>query len=270
MAAVLVAGFAYLAVDPFRSDDRFKGEPADAYDTGYGLCRQVDAGGLAEALEIESTDPDDVARHWAAGRSWGDAGIEEAAREGCFDGLSRHEPDRIPGGWGRAYLPEWSASRGHNGQCVPMKVRHLSPLAAILVAFAAVGCADNDSAEEPVPAEPSGPSTPRGSAAEAGSESDGDDYCDAIVSVVQIPVEQVRSDRAAYRDGIAAVAALSPAEHMGAWDALLAFVDDDTSERLNVAADALGEVGSDVLDRCSVNLVLEDWDVLRDYPFDVP
>lgn len=151
-----------------------------------------------------------------------------------------------------------------------MKVRHLSPLAAILVAFAAVGCADNDSAEEPIPAEPSGSSTPRESAAEAGSESDGDEYCDAIVTVVQMPVDQVRSDRASYRDGIAAVAASSPAQHVGAWEALLAFVDDDTSERLNVAADALDEVGSDVLDRCSVNLVLEDWDVLRDYPSAVP
>jgi hypothetical protein len=151
-----------------------------------------------------------------------------------------------------------------------MKARHLSPLAAILVALAAVGCAHNDSAEEPISAEPSGPSTPRESVSEAGSDSGGDEYCEAIVTVVRMDVDQVRSHRAAYREGIAAVAASSPAEHMGAWEALLAFVDDDTSERLNVAADALDEVGSDVFDRCSVNLVLEDWDVLRDYPPAVP
>ena len=108
------------------------------------------------------------------------------------------------------------------------------------------------------------------SAADPGPDRGGDEYCDAIVTVVRMPVAQVRRDPAAYRDGIAAVAAVSPAQHLGAWEALLAFVDDDTSERLNVAADALDDVGSEVLGRCSVNLVLEDWDVLRSYPSAVP
>jgi hypothetical protein len=143
-------------------------------------------------------------------------------------------------------------------------------LAAILVASAVVGCADGDSADESLSPGPSGPSTQPEAVAEAESEPDGDEYCDAIVTVVQMPVDRVRGNRAAYRGGIAAVVAASPAEHRSAWEAVLGFVDDDTSERLNVAADALDEVGSDVFDRCSVNLVLEDWDVLRGYPPAIP
>lgn len=100
----------------------------------------------------------------------------------------------------------------------------------------------------------------------AASGDGGSPYCEAIHAVVGMPEATVRSDRSAYRATIAAVIESSPPAHRSAWDALLAFIDDDSSEMLNPAADGLEEIGDAVSDECGANLVLEDWDLLRDRP----
>jgi hypothetical protein len=135
--------------------------------------------------------------------------------------------------------------------------------AAVFVALLAAGCGD---AGEPSGAESSPPSTARARAEEASPDPGEDAYCEAIEDVVRMPVDQIRRDRASYRAGVDAVVRASPPIHAEGWEAVLAFVEDNTSERLNVAADALERIGTEIDDRCSVSVGLDDWDVLRDVP----
>jgi hypothetical protein len=89
-------------------------------------------------------------------------------------------------------------------------------------------------------------------------------YCELIADTVDRSVEDVRADRAAYRDAVAAVVAESPDDHRAAWTSMLEFVDDDSSERLNPAADGLDRIAPDIERDCGIALVLVDWDVLQD------
>jgi hypothetical protein len=127
----------------------------------------------------------------------------------------------------------------------------MGPFTTAVVAaavLACVGCGGASDDSEPAALDP----------ASSGS------YCALIGDVVGMSVEDVRADRAAYRDAVAAVAAESPEGHRVAWASMLEFVDDDSSERLNPAADGLDRIGSDIERDCGIDLVLVDWDVLQD------
>jgi hypothetical protein len=89
-------------------------------------------------------------------------------------------------------------------------------------------------------------------------------YCTAIQEVVALPAATVRRDRDLYVAAVAAVAASSPSAHQQAWEDVAAFTEDDASERLNPAADGLDRVGDEVEEWCGIDLVLVDWDLLRD------
>ena len=117
-----------------------------------------------------------------------------------------------------------------------------------LVAFAGAGCGDESGDDESTAVEPS----------------NSGDYCDLIAGVVATSPEEKRADRAAYRAAVAAVTAGSPDDHVDAWTAMLAFIDDDSSERLNPAADGLDRIGADIERDCDIDLVLVDWDLLQD------
>ena len=118
-----------------------------------------------------------------------------------------------------------------------------------LAVFAGAGCGDESGDEETTAVEPA---------------SSSGEYCDLIAGVVATSPQEKRTDRAAYRAAVAAATAGSPDDHVDAWTAMLAFIDDDSSERLNLAADGLDRIGSDIQRDCDIDLVLVDWDLLQD------
>lgn len=91
-------------------------------------------------------------------------------------------------------------------------------------------------------------------------------YCEAVRAVVVMPEATVRSDRPQYRAAIAATVAASPDQHRSAWQTFLTFVDDNSSENFNPAANALDDIAPGIREDCQINLVLDDWDLLRHFP----
>jgi hypothetical protein len=91
-------------------------------------------------------------------------------------------------------------------------------------------------------------------------------YCEAVRAVVVMPEAIVRSDRPQYRAAIAKTIERSPDEQRPAWQAFLTFIDDDSTENFNHAAGAIEEIGTAIREDCQINLVLDDWDLLRHLP----
>lgn len=137
-------------------------------------------------------------------------------------------------------------------------------VAAVATVAMLTGCGSSSDGD----ADPStGEVRPSATASSVGTDdvaATSDPYCVAITAVVDLPVATVRADRGAYVAAVGAVAAVGPPAHRPAWDAVVAFVDDDSSDRLNDAADGLDGIGGEVQARCGIDLVLVDWDLLRD------
>ena len=91
-------------------------------------------------------------------------------------------------------------------------------------------------------------------------------YCEAVREVVVMPEAIVRSDRPQYRAAIAKTIENSPHEQRSAWQTILTFIDDDSTENFNHAAGAIEEIGTAIREDCQINLVLDDWDLLRHLP----
>ena len=49
-------------------------------------------------------------------------------------------------------------------------------------------------------------------------------------------------------------------------ETFLTFVDDNSSENFNPAANALDDIAPGIREDCQINLVLDDWDLLRHFP----